>query len=73
MIPKTYEEFIPWLKERLKGATTPKGEMAFPKALEIPPDSYIFFISVKDWEALKEEEKQRSAHYFSSIVVNRTA
>ena len=66
-IPKTYEEFIPWLKERLKGATISKGEMVFPKTLEIPPSHYIFLISIEDWKALQEEEKQRSAHYFSRL------
>ena len=68
MIPKTYEEFIPWLKERLSGLTTPQGNIVFPKALKIPPDHCIFFISVEDWEALEEEERQRSAHYFSRRV-----
>ena len=42
------------LKLKPYAFTNSKGELIVPASLELPPDSYVFFISIKEWQALKE-------------------
>lgn len=45
---------LPDLLGAPNGVTDKEGNLIFPTELAPPPDSYIFFISIKEWESFKE-------------------
>lgn len=45
---------LPDLLGKARGLTNDKGDMIFPSDFDIPPDSYIFFISTTKWEEYKK-------------------
>ena len=46
---------LPDLLGKPSGLTDKEGNLIFPSDLEIPPDSYLFFIPVKEWKELKKK------------------
>ena len=38
------------------GLTDKEGKLIFPSTTEIPKDSYIFFVSCKEWKDLKSKK-----------------
>lgn len=49
---------LPDLLGKPSGLTDKEGNMIFPSELEIPPDSYMFFIPMKEWDEFKALKKR---------------
>jgi len=50
---KVLRFMLPDLLGKPSGLTNSNGDMIFPSEFEIPPDSCVFFISVKEWQSYK--------------------
>jgi len=50
---KVLRFMLPDLLGEPQGVTDKEGHLVV-KGLELPPDCYVFFISIEEWEALKK-------------------
>ena len=48
---------LPDLLGAPNGVTDKEGNLIFPTELPPPPDSYLFFISIKEWQEFKEVKR----------------
>ena len=51
---KVLRFLLPDLLGKPAGLTLKNGEIVFPSGFEIPPDNYVFFISVEEWREFRK-------------------